>query len=162
MLEKALMDATDRRIVRELQLDGRLSNQELAQRVNLSPSPCLRRLRSLEGAGVIRGYTALVDEKAWGLPITAFIRIRLERHAEDAVREFEARIMRIDEILDCHLLAGADDYLLRAVVADLESYEEIIRNKIRAIPGIASIDTSFAYGVVKQNRVFPATRQVST
>ena len=150
------MDARDRRIIRELQKNGRLTNQELAERVNLSPSPCLRRLRNLETAGVIIGYTALVDQKAYGLPITAFVRIRLERHSEEAVRGFEGQIARLDEILDCHLLAGGDDYLLRVIVASLEAYEDFIRRKIRAIPGIASIDTSFAYGVVKQTRAYPA------
>jgi Lrp/AsnC family leucine-responsive transcriptional regulator len=150
------MDAKDRQIIRELQKDGRLTNQELAERVNLSPSPCLRRLRLLEAAGVITGYTALVDQKAYGLPITVFVRIRLERHADEVVRTFENQIARLDEVLDCHLLAGGDDYLLRVIVASLEAYEEFIRHRIRAIPGIASIDTSFAYGVVKQTRIYPA------
>ena len=149
------MDAKDRQIIRELQKDGRVTNQELAERVNLSPSPCLRRLRALEVAGVIKGYTALVDQKAYGLPITVFIRVRLDRHGEAVVKTFEEHVGRIDEILDCHLLAGGDDYLLRVIVASLEAYEDFIRRKLHAIPGVASIDTSFAYGVVKQTRVFP-------
>lgn len=149
------MDAKDRQIIRELQKDGRVTNQELAERVNLSPSPCLRRLRALEEAGVIKGYTALVDQKAYGLPITVFIRVRLDRHGEAVVKTFEEHVGRIDEILDCHLLAGGDDYLLRVIVASLEAYEDFIRRKLHAIPGVASIDTSFAYGVVKQTRVFP-------
>jgi DNA-binding Lrp family transcriptional regulator len=149
------MDAKDRQIIRELQKDGRITNQELAERVNLSPSPCLRRLRHLEETGVIGGYTALVDQKAYGLPITVFIRVRLDRHGEAVVKTFEAHVARIDEILDCFLLAGGDDYLLRVIVASLEAYEDFIRRKLHAIPGVASIDTSFAYGVVKQTRVFP-------
>lgn len=149
------MDDKDRQIIRALQADGRLSNQDLAERVNLSPSPCLRRLRLLEEAGVIRGYTALVDQKAYGLPITVFLRIRLDRHGEPVIKVFEQAIGRIDEVLDCFLLAGGDDYLLRVIVASLEAYEDFMRRKIHAIPGIASIDTSFAYGVVKQTRVFP-------
>ncbi|MDH4384798.1 MAG: Lrp/AsnC family transcriptional regulator [Caulobacter sp.] len=149
------MDATDRRIIRELQKDGRLSNQDLAERVNLSPSPCLRRLRNLETEGVISGYTALVDQKAYGLPITVFIRVRLERHAEETVKGFEDRVSRLDEVLDCYLLAGSDDYLLRIIVASLEAYETFVRRRLHAIPGIASIDTSFAYGRVKQTRVYP-------
>ncbi|WP_099447453.1 Lrp/AsnC family transcriptional regulator [Caulobacter sp. B11] len=149
------MDLKDRQIIRELQKDGRITNQELAERVNLSPSPCLRRLRLLEEAGVIRGYTALVDQKAYGLPITVFLRIRLDRHGEPVIKVFEQAIGRIDEVLDCFLLAGGDDYLLRVIVASLEAYEDFMRRKIHAIPGIASIDTSFAYGVVKQTRVFP-------
>lgn len=149
------MDDKDRQIIRALQADGRLSNQDLAERVNLSPSPCLRRLRNLEAAGVITGYTALVDQKACGLSITAFIRIRLERHSEAVVKTFDDHIARIDEVLDCYLLAGGDDYLLRVIVGSLEAYEDFIRRRIHAIPGVAAIDTSFAYGVVKQTRVFP-------
>lgn len=149
------MDSKDRQIIRELQKNGRLTNQELAEKVNLSPSPCLRRLRNLESAGVILGYTALVDQKAYGLPITVFIRIRLERHTKQVVSTFEAEVQRIDEILDCFLMTGDSDYVLRVIVESLEVYEDFIRRKIHNIPGIASIDTSFAYGIVKQARVFP-------
>ena len=149
------MDLKDRQIIRELQLDGRLTNQELAERVNLSPSPCLRRLRNLEQSGAIRGYTALVDQKAYGLPVTVLIRIRLERHSEETIRVFESKISRIDEILDCYLMTGDIDYLLRVIVESLEAYEDFIRRKIHSIPGVASIETSFAYGIVKQSRVYP-------
>jgi len=148
------MDTKDRQIIRELQRDGRLSNHELAERVNLSPSPCLRRLRNLEKSGVIQGYTALIDQKAYGLPITVFIRIRLEHHSRPTVKVFEENIANIDEILDCYLMTGDADYLLRVIVESLEDYEHFIRNKIHKIPSIASIDTSFAYGTVKQTRVF--------
>jgi len=150
------MDEKDRQIIRELQRDGRLSNQELAERVNLSPSPCLRRLRNLEKSGVIQGYTALIDQKAYGLPITVFIRIRLEHHSQETVRSFEEKISNIDEILDCYLMTGGVDYLLRVVVESLEAYEIFIRDKIHQVPFVASIDTSFAYGIVKQARVFAA------
>lgn len=148
------MDIKDQQIVRELQLNGRLTNNELADRVNLSPSPCLRRVRNLERAGVISGYTALVDQKAYGLPITAFIRIRLEHHNKGAVKVFETKISEIDEVLDCYLMTGDCDYLLRIIVESLEAYETFIREKIHEIPSIASIGTSFAYGTVKQNRSF--------
>ena len=149
------MDVKDRQIIRELQINGRLTNQELAERVNLSPSPCLRRLRNLEQSGAIQGYTALVDQKAYGLPVTVLIRIRLERHSEETIRTFEGNVARIDEILDCYLMTGDSDYLLRVIVESLEAYEDFIRRKIHSIPGVASIETSFAYGIVKQSRVFP-------
>lgn len=152
------MDEKDRQIIRELQLDGRLSNHELAERVNLSPSPCLRRLRNLEKSGVIQGYTALINQKAYGLPVTVFIRVRLEHHSQETVQTFEAMILDIDEVLDCHLMTGGIDYLLRVVVESLDAYEEFIRKKIHKIPAIASIDTSFAYGIVKQSQVFAAKR----
>ncbi|MGO1118859.1 Lrp/AsnC family transcriptional regulator [Rhodovibrionaceae bacterium A322] len=149
------MDTKDRQIIRELQKDGRLTNQALAERVNLSPSPCLRRLRLLEEAGTITGYTALVDQKAYGLPVTVFVRIRLQEHSKVSVETFETAVLAIDEIVDCHVMTGDADYLLRVLVRSLESYEDFIRGKIHPIPGIASIDTSFAYGTVKQTRVYP-------
>ena len=99
-----------------------MTNQDLAEQVSLSPSPCLRRLRLLEEAGAIRGYSAEVDAKAYGLPITVFVRIRLERHNEEDVKRFESRIMAIDEVLECHILTGAADYQLRVVTPDLETY----------------------------------------
>lgn len=150
------IDGKDRQILRALQQDGRMTNQDLAQRVNLSPSPCLRRVRLMEEAGVITGYTALIDQKAYGLPLTVFIRIKLQRHAEDAVRVFEQKIVQIDEILECFLLSGDADYLLRVIVADLDAYEKFVRQCLHAIPGIASIDSSFVYGKVKHHPIFPA------
>ena len=152
------IDAKDLQIIRELQQDGRLTNQELAARVNLSPSPCLRRVRLLEEAGVITGYSADVDPRACGLSITAFIRIALQRHERDAVANFEHGIRRIDEILDCYLLTGEADYLLRVVVADLEEYERFVRGRLHAIPGISSMKTSLVYGTIKSSRVFPLLR----
>ncbi|MFN3954033.1 MAG: Lrp/AsnC family transcriptional regulator [Pararhodobacter sp.] len=149
------MDAKDRQIIRELQRNGRQSNLELSERVNLSPSPCLRRVRLLEERGVITGYSANVDPRAYGLTITAFIRITLARHEGDAVRAFEARVQAIDEILDCHLMTGEADYLLRVLVTDLPGYERFVRDRLHAIPGIASITTSFVYGTVKSSPVYP-------
>jgi len=149
------VDAKDRQIVAALQKDGRLTNQELSERVALSPSPCLRRLRLLEEAGVIKGYTAIVDEKAYGLPITVFVRIRLQRHTQEVVEAFERRIRDIDTILDCYVMTGDADYLLRVLVESLEDYERFVRSRLHKIEGIAAIDTSFAYGVVKRSTVFP-------
>jgi Lrp/AsnC family transcriptional regulator, leucine-responsive regulatory protein len=149
------IDAKDRQIIRELQRDGRLTNQDLAERVNLSPSPCLRRVRLLEEAHVITGYSADVDPRACGLAITAFIRITLARHDRDAVKGFEAKVRDIPDILDCYLLTGEADYLLRVLVADLGAYEEFVRNRLHAIPGVASITTSLVYGTVKQSRLYP-------
>ena len=149
------MDETDRRIVRALQRNGRLSNQHLAEAVNLSPSPCLRRVRNLEKSGIIEGYAAIVDQDAFGLPVTVFLQVRLERHAEEAVGAFEAAVQRIDEIMECYLMAGDRDYLLRVVVASLADYEDFIRRRIHKIPGIASLDSSFAFGVVKRAQVLP-------
>jgi DNA-binding Lrp family transcriptional regulator len=149
------LDAKDRQIIRELQQNGRLTNEELAKRVNLSPSPCLRRVRALEKSGVITGYTALVDQKAYGVPITVFIRITLEKHGEEIVQAFENAVRETDEILDCFVMTGNADYQLRVVVGSLEEYEVFIRTKLQPLPWLGSIDTSFAYGRVKQTYVFP-------
>jgi Lrp/AsnC family leucine-responsive transcriptional regulator len=154
---KPEIDAKDRQILRALQENARLTNQELAERVNLSPSPCLRRVRLLEERGLITGYTALVDQKAYGLPLTAFVRIRLEHHNEEAATTFERRVAAIEDIQDCYLLSGDADYLLRVAASDLDSYERFVRQRLHAIPGIASIVTSFAYGIVKQSHTFPGT-----
>lgn len=149
------MDRKDRQIIRALQRDGRMTNQDLAEAVNLSPSPCLRRLRNLEASGAIKGFSVDVDPSAYGLPITVFVRIRLERHNEEDVRRFERQVQTIEEILECHVLTGAMDYQLRVVVSDLDAYESFIRTRIHPIGGIASIDTSFVYGTVKKTAVFP-------
>jgi len=149
------MDQKDVQIVRALQKDGRLTNQDLSEKVNLSPSPCLRRLRLLEEEGVLKGYTALVDQKAYGLPLTVFIQIKLHMHNKDAVQAFEDRVMTIPEIMDCYIITGGSDYLLRVLCKDLDGYEFFVRETLHNLPGIASIDTSFAYSVVKQSHVYP-------
>ncbi|MCO7262359.1 Lrp/AsnC family transcriptional regulator [Dickeya zeae] len=149
------IDSTDRQIIALLQQEGRLTIQELSQKINLSPTPCLRRVRLLEKAGVISGYTAVVNEEAYGLPITALVRIRLEHHSESSVRAFEQSVGFIDEIMDCYVMAGDADYLLRVLVGSFRDYERFVRDKLQKIGGIAAIETSFAYGVVKRSKVFP-------
>ena len=149
------MDSKDRQILQALQADGRLTNQDLSERVNLSPSPCLRRVRMLEEQGVIKGYTAVVDQKAWGLPVTIFIRIKLERHGDAAVSKFEKAIQNMPQVMDCWLMTGRSDYLLRVIASDLDDYERFVRRELQRVPGIASIDTSFAYGSVKHAQVLP-------
>lgn len=150
-----MLDAKDRQIIRALQRDGRLTNLDLAAQVNLSPSPCLRRVRLLEEAGIISGYAAIVEPRAVGLTITAFIRITLARHDREVVSRFEARVQELDEVLDCHLLTGEADYLLRVVVSDLDAYEIFVRNRLHDVQGIASITTSLVYGTVKSSRALP-------
>jgi DNA-binding Lrp family transcriptional regulator len=149
------MDSKDQQIIRALQRNGRMTNQDLAAEVNLSPSPCLRRLRLLEQAGVITGYSANIDAAAYGLPVTVFVLVKLETHTEATVRQFEADIARVEQVLECFVMTGTSDYLLRVVVADLPDYETFVRKRLHRIGGIASIDSSFVYGVVKQTNVFP-------
>jgi len=149
------MDDIDRKIIRTLQVDGRITNQDLAARVGLSPSPCLRRLRRLERDGVIRGYAAVVDQRRYGLPLDIFVQVKLERHTEATVRTFEERVLAVEEILACYLMTGSSDYLLHVAAADLESYERFMRTELQNIPGIAAIETSFAIKQVKRGGAFP-------
>ncbi|HAT84798.1 Lrp/AsnC family transcriptional regulator [Cohaesibacter gelatinilyticus] len=149
------MDSKDRQILRALQRNGRMTNLELAEEVSLSPSPCLRRLRNLESSGAITGYSAKVDPNTYGLPITAFVHVRLKQHDDETVKQFENRIQQLDEVLECFMLTGGTDYFLKVMVSGLDAYEEFIRNKLHKINDIGSIDTSFIYSVVKQTNVFP-------
>ena len=149
------MDETDKKILRELQQNGRLTNEELARKVNLSPSPCLRRVRALEKKKIIIGYAAQVDQEMVDLPVTGFMRIRLNEHTEKAIKEFEQEIRDIPEVLECYLMSGDWDYLLKVIVGSLKEYEEFVRRKIHRVSGVASMDTSFAYGVVKRTAVYP-------
>jgi DNA-binding Lrp family transcriptional regulator len=149
------MDKIDRKILRELQLNGRITNQELAERVNLSPSPCLRRVKQLESSGMIKGYTVEVDHEAYGLPIIVFVSVQLERHSADVVRKFENAIKLVDNVLDCYVMTGTSDYLLKVMAKDLHDYEHFVRHELHEINNIASIDTSFAYAVVKHSQVLP-------
>lgn len=151
----ARIDAIDRKIIRALQHNGRITNLDLASEVNLSPSPCLRRLRILEKSGAITGYSVDVDAQAYGLPLTVMVRISLEKHTEEIVSRFEAQMKAIPEILECFVMTGVSDYLLRVVVRDLEDYERFVRKRLHPIGVISSIDTSFVYGVVKRTHVFP-------
>ncbi|WP_371194130.1 Lrp/AsnC family transcriptional regulator [Glaciecola sp. SC05] len=149
------MDKIDRSILRELQQNGRITNQELAEKVNLSPSPCLRRVKQLEASGMIKGYTVEVDNEAYGLPIIVFVRVELERHSAEVVHKFENAIKLVDNVLECYVMTGRSDYLLKVVVKDLHDYEHFVRHELHEIANIASIDTSFAYGVVKRSHVLP-------
>ena len=124
------MDSKDRQILRALQSDGRLTNQDLSDQVNLSPSPCLRRVRNLEEQGVIQGYTPVVDQNAWGLPVTVLIRITLERHSDEAVEAFERAITDMSQVMDCWMMTGRADYLLRVIAADLDDYERFVRRDL--------------------------------
>lgn len=149
------LDATDRKMIRALQKNGRMTNLDLSEEVNLSPSPCLRRLRNLERDGVIKGYSIDVNAEAYGLPVTAFVRINLDQHSEETVTQFEEKIRAIPEVLECFLMTGLSDYLLHVVVADLADYERFVRQRLQPIGGVGSIDSSFVYGVVKRTHVFP-------
>ena len=149
------MDDIDFKILMELQKDGRLTNQELSARVNLSPSPCHRRVRLLEEAGVIEGYGARLSHRALGMPITAFILVRLAAQSKSAMAEFEVGVRRTSEITACYLMSGRQDYLLQVFTASLDSYEEFVRNTLSELPGIGSWETNFVFGEIKKSILTP-------
>ena len=149
------IDRTDYRILHQLQNNGRLTNLELAERVGLSPSPCLRRVRGLEESGIIRRYVAIVDAKAVGLPISAFINVSLRSQELDSLEAFQQRVASFPEIMECYLMTGSSDYLLRVVVPSLEAYERFLVDKLTRVPGISSIQTSFALKPVVSRTELP-------
>lgn len=149
------LDNIDKNIIRALQGDGRLSNQELSERVGLSPSPCLRRLRALESAGVIEGYAAKVSQNAVGLPVSVFVSVKLEHQVEEQLDRFEATLRDCPEVLECYLMTGPRDYLLRIVARDLADYERFLKETLTRIPGVASIESSFALRQVKASAALP-------
>lgn len=143
------MDKIDRHILRVLQEDARLTNQELSERVGLSPSPCLRRLKRLETEGVITGYFASVDEEKLGLPVAIFMSVRLERQIDSELGRFEEEIKKHPEVVDCWLMTGDYDYLLRILAPGLKEYELFLTGIFTKIPGIASIRSSVSLRRVK-------------
>ena len=149
------LDAIDRRILDRLQENGRVSNVELANDVGISSSPCWRRVRELEKRGVISGYVALVDAAAVGLPVSVFVQVTLERQIEAALETFEAAVKERPEVMECYLMTGDADYLLRVVVSDLPTYEAFLKDHLTRIPGIANIKSSFALNQVKYRTSLP-------
>jgi len=138
------LDRTDYRILYHLQNNARISNTELADAVGLSPSPCLRRVKALEQAGVVKRYVGIVDPKAVGLPISVFVSVSLNRQERLGLEAFEQSIASYKEVMECYLMTGSSDYLLRIVVPDLESYERFLTDKLTRIQGVANIQSSFA------------------
>ena len=151
----AALDVIDRKILNHLQSDGRMTMQELADKVGLSVSPCHRRVKLLEERGVITRYIASVDQKSVGLHVSVFISIKLARQKEEDLSRFERAISKWDEVLECYLMTGNRDYLLRVVVADLSAYEVFLKTKLTRLDGIASIESSFALAQVKYSIALP-------
>lgn len=137
------LDRLDRRILDELQTEARISNQELAKRVGLSPAPCWRRLRRLENAGLIAGHVTLLNAQAIGLPILAYAQVSLENHHPESVRQFDQMIAERPEVLECHSMSGTNDYLLRIVAASIEAYEKFMSTHLLQLRAVRSVNTSF-------------------
>lgn len=147
----AKIDATDRKILRELQANARLTNQELSEKVGLSPSPCLRRLRRLESEGIITGYSVTLDDEKLGLAVAIFMSVKLERQIDSALVAFETEIKKHPEVVDCWLMTGDNDYLLRVLTPGLKEYETFLTGTLTKIPGIASIQSSVSLRRVKSS-----------
>ena len=156
------LDKTDRRILAVLQDNGRLSNQEVAEQVSLSPSPCLRRIRRLEQAGVIRKYVALLDADKLGLGLLAYVNVRLEKHGEGGARSamssraaFAAAVMHWPEVIACHAMTGDMDYLLRVQVEDMEHFSRFMMDTLLRHPAVMDVKSSFALQQVKETTALP-------
>lgn len=149
------LDSIDRRILACLQRNGRISNVDLAREVGLSASPCLRRVRDLEQSGVIDRYVAVLDQRAAGLALSIFVQVTLERQVETALETFERLVAARPEVMECYLMTGDSDYLLRIVVEDVAAYEEFLKSHLTRIPGVASIKSSFALNRVKYETALP-------
>ncbi len=154
------IDVTDLRILKELQDDGALSNVALAKRVFLSPSPCLARVKALEKAGVIDRYVAIANPAHLGLGLNVFISISLKSQSKEALARFEKRVAEHDEVMECYLMTGDSDYLIRVAVADIGALEKFILEQLSPIPGIEKIRSSFALKQVRYKTALPLPRSV--
>ncbi len=152
------LDRYDRRILELLQEHGRLSNQELADQIGLSASPCLRRVRTLEESGLITGYRAMVDAKKLGLTLTAIVHISMDRHTPERFANFEAKISALPEVLECLLITGQEaDYQLKVIVRDMDAYQELLLNKITRIEGVTGVHSSFVLRRVVDKTALPVS-----
>ncbi|MBU1689373.1 MAG: Lrp/AsnC family transcriptional regulator [Gammaproteobacteria bacterium] len=152
------LDRYDRRILEVLQKEGRISNQELADRIGLSPSPCLRRVRTLEESGLILGYRALLDAKKLGYSLMALIHISMDRHTPERFANFEASVGELPEVLECLLITGQDaDYQLKVIAHDMEAYQELLLNRITRIEGVSGVRSSFVLRRVVNKSALPVS-----
>ena len=149
------LDRVDQHILTELQRDGRLSNRDLAEKVHLSESACLRRVRALDEAGVIDRYAAVVNQARVGLPGNVFVSITLNRQEQGDLAAFEAAVQRVPEVMECYLMTGQHDYLLRVVVSDAADFERLHRQHLTRLPGVARVQSSFALRTVRKTEELP-------
>ncbi|HVJ39150.1 MAG TPA: Lrp/AsnC family transcriptional regulator [Stenotrophomonas sp.] len=155
MTDQVALDRTDLRVLALLQREGRLPNSELATRVNLSPSACLRRVQRMETAGVITGYGARLDPLALGLGLQAFVRVQLQKHGQESVAHFAQNVQDWDEVVTCHALTGDMDYLLHVIVRDLEHFSNFLLDRLLNASGVADVNSSFVLRTVKERHGLP-------
>lgn len=149
------LDRTDRRILGALQAEGRLANVELAERVALSPSPCLRRVKRLEEAGVVRGYRAVLDREALGLGLTVFVEIKVARHSRENARALGDALAALPEVVNCHMVSGTADFLAEVVAPDLRAYEALLTERLLTLPMVADIRSNVSLRRVKSDAPLP-------
>lgn len=149
------LDRFDRKILDQLQQDGRISNVDLAQQVSLSESACLRRVRALEKAGLVERYAAILDQKQLGLSGTVFVHIALRREEQSELAAFEAAVQKIPEIMECYLMTGEFDYLLRLIVSDMADFERLHNDALTRLPGVARVNSSIAIRTVRRTTKLP-------
>ena len=155
MSNSLTLDSFDRAILTLLQKDGRATNQDVADAIGLSPSPCLRSIRRLEAEGLIKTYVALLDAQALGLAVTAFVRVRLDRQQDRVLEAFETAVAAFPEVMECYLMTGEADYQLRVLVPSLGAFEDFLRQKLTRIPGVGQVTTSFALRPVVTRTALP-------
>jgi Lrp/AsnC family leucine-responsive transcriptional regulator len=151
------LDAIDLGILKALQEDGRLTNNDLADRVGLSPSPCLRRVRHLEKQGFIRGYRAVLDREAVGLGLTVFVEIKVEKHSRENASALRDVLLAMPEVVSCHMVSGVADFVAEIVVPNLKAYERLLTEKLLTLPMIGDIRSNFALSHVKSDTALPLT-----
>lgn len=149
------LDSAEKDILRRLQLEGRISNVELAESIGLSESPCFRRVRALEESGLIRGYSATVDQRALGLQVTAFVQVTLEKQDEIKQREFLEAVRAEDHIVECFAMSGSHDYLIKVVARNIDHFSELSMQRILKFPGVKNIETNFSLMAIKENSPLP-------
>ena len=149
------LDAIDRRILEALQRSGRMTNAELSEQVHLSPSACHRRVQRMEAEGLIRDYVALLDARKLGRPTTVFVEITLSGQADEVLDAFEKAVSKVPDVLECHLMAGSADYLLKVVARDTDDFAQIHRRYLASLPGVAQMHSSFALRTVFKTTALP-------
>ena len=159
-MPKRPLDAIDRKVLLQLQVDGRITNHDLAGKVGLSPSPCLRRVRQLETERIITGYVALVDPDMIGLGVSAFVRVRLSHQDDRHLAIFEEAIGAFPEVMECYLMTGEADYQLRVLVESLAEFEDFLRHKLTRITGVSQVTSSFALRPVVYRTALPLSSRI--
>jgi Lrp/AsnC family leucine-responsive transcriptional regulator len=150
------LDGTERQILRLLQTDGRMSNVTLAEQIGLSESPCFRRVKRLEEAGLIRGYSAIVDQRLLGLSVTAFVLVTMEKQPDAATEAFIAEVEAEAHIVECYATSGSHDYLMKVVARNIDHFSELCMQRILKFPGVMHVESSFSLKEIKHSRVLPA------